>query len=154
MNTIQLLEALGKNKYTKKNFYGVFASDKLPKLVPRPSLIIINSSQSNMVGEHWTTIFLSENPSKNYYFDSFGMKPFLPSYQLFLKNNCNSYMKNVKRLQSSFSNVCGKYCLVFLLACCKGICMNTFLKQFSAVNFDKNDKKISKLYNQHFKHKR
>lgn len=151
MNTVQLLNALTKNKYTKKNFYGVFASDKLPKIVPKPSLIIVNNATSNEKGEHWTCFFLSKNSSKNYYFDSFGMKPFLQSYQLFLKNNCRSYMTNSKRLQSSFSNVCGEYCLVFLLACCRGLPMNAFLKQFSTSNFDQNDTKITKLYKQHYK---
>lgn len=153
MNTVQLLNALTKNKYTKKYFYGVFPSDKLPKIVPKPCLIIVNNSTSKEKGEHWTCFYMSENSSKNYYFDSFGMKPFMPSYQLFLKTNCKSYMKNVKRLQSSFSSVCGEYCLVFLLSCCKGLSMNAFLNQFSADNFDKNDMKISKLYKQHYKHR-
>lgn len=151
MNTVQLLNDLSKNKFTNKHFYGVFPSDKLPKFVDKPCLIIVNNATSKENGEHWTCFYLSKNVSKNYYFDSLGMKPYLPAYQLFLKNNCKSYMTNIKRLQSSFSNVCGEYCLVFLLFCSKNVSMSTFLKQFSSKNFDQNDKKIATLYKKHFK---
>lgn len=50
MNTVQLINYLAKNKYTKKNFYGVFASDKLPRKVKKPCLIIVNNSTSREPG--------------------------------------------------------------------------------------------------------
>lgn len=78
------------------------------------------------------------------------MKAFMPSYQLFLKNNCQSYKTNIKRLQSCFSNACGKYCLVFLLYCSKGVRLENFLKKFSDSNYEKNDKLIEELYKKNF----
>lgn len=127
MNTLEILNDLSANKFTKKNFYGVFPSDKLPIKVPKPCLIIVNNATSSEPGEHWTCFFLSER--SNIYFDSYGIKAFMPNYQLFLKNNCKSYKTNIKRLQGTFSMACAKYCLVFLLNCCQGIRMENFLNK-------------------------
>ena len=88
---------------------GVFARDELPNLNKerRPFALVLNTDPSSKPGQHWLALFgPKEGPIE--IFDSFGLHTssyglayLLPTYSLI-------------QLQSSFSALCGHYCIFFL----------------------------------------
>ena len=47
-----------------------------------------------------------------------------------MNNHCTDWTPNVKRLQSPLSNVCGHYCVAYLLLRCIAVPMRTFVNIF------------------------
>lgn len=148
MDTIQLTKAMLRNKYTKKYFRGVFPSDKLPKRVKRPALVIANTDPSSERGKHWIAFYIPNNGTSEY-FDSVGEKPGKEDFMKFLKRCGKSYLFNSKRLQGTFSSTCGNYCAMYLLYRAKRISKTKFMQLFNE-NFEKNDVKIMNLYKKNF----
>ena len=53
MNTLQIKRALEHNRFTKKNFCGVFAADKIPKSFDAfPCGFVANTDPSTEPGTH------------------------------------------------------------------------------------------------------
>lgn len=151
MNTIQLLVDMNKNKSVKKYFKGVFPSDKLPKKIKKPALIIANTDPSNRPGAHWVAFYLpKQGPAE--YFDSIGRSPELKEFLNFLKQNSKSFVYNKKRIQGMLSTTCGNFCGVYLYSRSNKIPFKKFLKIFSN-DFTVNDAKILELYQKIFKGK-
>ena len=63
MNSLQILEALQNDIYSKKFFKGVVAIDQLPKTIKKikSSAYVVNSEKSYEDGEHWFSIFWDKN---------------------------------------------------------------------------------------------
>ena len=57
---------------------------------------------------------------------------------------------NTKRLQGTFSTVCGSYCIYFLMMRCRGISFEDILSQFSFNDYYRNDSMVSLFMNKHF----
>lgn len=150
MNTLEIYKALSSQKCTKKIFRGVFALDKIPlKIMPRPSLLIINTDKSNKPGQHWIAIHI---PSRGYaeYFDSYGRPPMQNEFKTFLKRNTKKYRYNRIQLQSPTSDYCGMYACMFLLYKCCGKSLLNFTNNFASHDLWTNDAKISKCFTQVF----
>ena len=109
MNTLQLKRALEHNPSTKKIFGGVFAADELPKTFDTfPYGFVANTDPSTEPGTHWVAFYFPSR-DKGEFFDSYGYPPEhygLESYDI---ETWNKY-----KLQSSWSNVCGQYCIFYL----------------------------------------
>ena len=75
MNTRQILDLL-KNL---PGFLGVFASDQIPKIVPKKDLqcFVVNLDPSWKPGSHWVAACVRKEKRKNILeiFDSYGIKP-------------------------------------------------------------------------------
>ena len=75
MNTLQIKRALEHNKFTKKNFCGVFAADKIPKSFDTfPCGFVANRDPSTEPGTHWVAFYFS-SPENGEFFDSYGQPP-------------------------------------------------------------------------------
>lgn len=148
MDTIQLTKAMTQNRYTKKNFRGIFPSDRLPGKVKRPALIIANTDEASKPGQHWVAFYMPKRGPTEY-FDSIGRPPLLKNFQKFILKNGTNYKTNDQRLQGSFSTTCGNYCAVYLLHRAKKGSLKKFYQQFTN-NYEENDRKIVKMFQKGF----
>lgn len=108
---------LSKFPLSKNHFAGVFASDTLPD--PKQldlkcdTCFVINLDPSFKPGSHWVCVILKPSCAKNYYFDSYGIKPFIKSICSFLAGK--DFIYNNKRLQHPLSTTCGEWCIFFIM---------------------------------------
>lgn len=132
MNTIELHKILSSILKNEKCFAGVFPKDRI-KITKRNNFgIIINTDVSTGRGKHWVSFFVKNG--KGLYFDSFGLPPYDNDIKKFIFKICKkNYIYNKKRLQSLSSKTCGVYSMLFLIWCCKGKKMKSFLNLFSNI---------------------
>ena len=126
MNTLQLKRALERDTFTKKIFGGVFAADELPKTFDTfPYGFVANTDPSTEPGTHWVAFYFPSH-DKGEFFDSYGYPPEhygLESYDI---ETWNKY-----KLQSSWSNVCGQYCIFYLYHKSRGYSMSKIVNLFT-----------------------
>jgi hypothetical protein len=133
MDTVQIQCTLR----SVKSFIGVFPSDLLPShSIGRCGTIIINTDPHTESGSHWLAVRIEPRSSYAYYFDSYGIPPFLPSIQSFLRRNCTIYEYKSVQLQGITSTVCGKYCCLFALYVDRGYAPKQFAALFSPTSAD------------------
>lgn len=115
MNTSQLLCALHCDPLLSTTIQGVYATDQLPEYVHRGGFIA-NTDISSKSGRHWCAFYF-DGTGQSEFFDSYG-KPahyYNNTFVRCLHNNSIVQLYNSKKLQSNYSNVCGQYCLYFLI---------------------------------------
>ena len=108
MNTLQILCTLR----NVKSFLDVYASDLLPRSITKTCTVIVNADPHKKGGSHWLAVHFRLKSSYAYYFDSYGIVPFVPD---FVQQNSTTWDRNKRQLQSLTSDVCGKYCCLFAL---------------------------------------
>ena len=104
------------DRILKKNcalYRGVYASDELPTIIRRPSVIVANTEPASHQGEHWVCLYFDEE-GHGEFFDSFGM-PRKIVFKRYMDENCIAWTFNNKRMQSIVSKFCGHYCIWFCL---------------------------------------
>ena len=136
MNTLQLEQALKHNTFTKKIFVGVFAADELPTLNTFPSGFVANTDPSTEPGTHWVAFYFPSR-EKGEFFDSYGHPP---EHYGFKSYNIETW--NQHKLQSSWSNVCGQYCIFYLYHKSRGYSMSKIVNMFTD-NTAINDSKVA-----------
>lgn len=129
-----------------KCFIGVFASDKLPTVVPRPCCLIVNTDDSSKPGRHWVAIFINKEGYGDFCC-SYGMVPLEPFVD-FLNKNCIDWNYSSKRIQGA-GTTCGQYCVFFLFCRSRGASLQKFLSLFS-VNYAENDALVTTFINAKF----
>ena len=86
------------------------------------------------------------------YFDSYGLPPAILGLEAYMDRFLLDWIYNHKTIQSIFSNVCGHYCVYFILFCCHDISLHAILSVFT-LNLTENDRRVSdfirELYNKH-----
>ena len=131
MNGRQLMCVINCDPEMKQKVIGVFARDQLPgKSEDGPIGMIVNTDTRDKPGTHWLAIYLEKGVGE--FFDSCGRAPDYYSFDF-------NFKFNDKRLQSSTSNVCGQYCLYYLMQRCRNVPMQDIVNSFSdnyAVNDD------------------
>ncbi len=149
MNTIELINILFKDKFSRKLFCGVLPIDELENFKFRkPCSLIVNTDESSKPGEHWIALFITRNGSLEY-FDSYGIKPFKKEIYQFIKKHQMKLIYNKKIIQNSLSINCGKFCLLFVLLRSRGFTMKKIVKFF--VNKKYNDLLIRKIFSKYIK---
>lgn len=142
MNTSQLECVLNCDHYLKYLNKAVLAANQLPKLPLRqfPSAFIVNTDISSAEGEHWVAFYFDEHKNGEF-FDSYGQSPqsYNLSFSNFLVQNAQKYCYNDKKLQSNHSDVCGQYCIYFLLFKARG---NSMQQIVNSLLFDYNDQYV------------
>lgn len=151
MNSLEIEKIIRKDIVLSKTFLGIFASDQLNfKITKRPCSMIVNTDPSSLPGTHWIAIYF-DNHGDVKYFDSYGRKPFLKQFDVFLKLNARKKDTNPLRLQSDDSYVCGMYCIYFLYLCVRHRSMKQILNKFTSKNVVYNDRIVCKFMYDRFR---
>ena len=115
---------------TASVFGGVVPKDGLPKTIDAlPTAFVCNTDDGDEPGEHWIALYLSSD-GRGEYFCSYGLSPLHAAFSTFLNKHCSEWTHNSKRLQSPLSNVCGQYCVAYIMFRCNGSPMRTFVNAF------------------------
>jgi len=110
----------------KYDFQGVYSIDSLPS---KPKLLVCNTDPSTKPGQHWISIYVSED-GRGEYFDSFGRMP-TEHFVDYLNEHCRNWIYNKKQLQSIVSTFCGYYCCMYCMYRCRGFDLNKVVNFFS-----------------------
>jgi hypothetical protein len=102
------------NELFGSKFYGVFPSDKIPKLNFHKKYCILNLDKSNQPGSHWIACVLDGNDDI-YIFDTYdrSIKKILPIIYKVKHHRILSGNKSV--LQKIDGEDCGQRCIAWLL---------------------------------------
>jgi hypothetical protein len=148
MNSQQLFSCLNRGKITYQDFRGVSPRDMLLKqskvLHGKNNSYVCNMAVKTDSGEHWVAIFISPQ-GEGEYFDSFGLHP-ITTFCTFLNDNCKSWVRN-NIVQSTFSMVCGQYCVYFLHQRSNCESMRDILSMLKSVD---SDSIVNTFVNKHF----
>ena len=118
-----------------KNFKGCFSKDQI-KLIGNNKSIIINLQDSNQPGSHW--IALKRVKNIIFLFDSFGVE-YIP-IDIFKVYKNYKIIANIYQIQDISSNLCGMFCVLFILYDIKSKNdSNKFLTLFNSNDFLKNE---------------
>lgn len=145
MNTFQLENLATSCPEIGPKFLGVFPSDQLPNVVPRPSSLIANLDSSQQEGSHWVSLYFPIHGQAEY-MDSYGMTASAPFRNLLGP----VYRTNTVFIQSPFTAVCGQYCLYFLLQRNRLPSMDDVLAVFDRDNHLYNDVLVNRFVENHF----
>lgn len=140
MNSLEILKLL---VHLPDHTIGVYPSDKIPKKWTIPSALVFNTDDSKRPGSHWISVYVDQN-QRGWYFDSYGIPPFIPSHINRMRKNCKTLRWNTTQLQSEASKVCGHYCIMFLYYMSIGLGLKQFLEIFSS-DCEKNDKIVEEF---------
>ena len=145
MNSLQLERALERNPFTKRTFRGVFAADELPDLDTFPCGFVANTDPRTEPGTHWVAFYFPSR-DKGEFFDSYGYPPeyYGEPFTAYNVETINSH-----KLQSSWSEVCGHYCIFYLYYRSRRHSMSKIVNMFSS-NTTINDCKVSCYVKKHF----
>jgi len=133
MNALQILC----NLRDVKTFLGVFPSDLLPRTITQTGRIIVNCDPHTEGGSHWLAINFQPKSCSGFYFDSHGLRPYIPSIRSLLKRTCPVWNFNAVQLQGLTSSVCGHYCCVFALYLDKRYSPKQFISLFDPRTADR-----------------
>ena len=109
MDTLQIARLLAMDTRIRSIFRGVVPKDVLPT--------------------HWIALYLDVD-GRGDYFCSYGLQPCHTAFRTFMNEHCSEWTHNSKRHQSHLTNVCGQYCVAYLLLSCNGFPMTTFINIF------------------------
>ena len=139
MNMLQIERLLQNEKIFKK----VCAFDQLEKPV-FPSAYVINSDPSNEPGKHWIAVYFDKR-GLGEYFDSYGLAPAFVGLESYMDTYfLADWIYNRKTLQALFSNVCGHYCVYYILFRCRRVPLHAIVSDFTS-NLTENDHSISRF---------
>ena len=85
MNTLEINTLLKKHPHSRPVFKGVYARNRLPRLLNVPSALVGNTDPDRRMGQHWVAIYIVAN-SKGEYYDPTGRPPFFRAYVNFMNN--------------------------------------------------------------------
>lgn len=151
MDGLTLERVIRKDPHASRIFEGVFASDTLPhRLKSRPALLIVNSDPISKPGTHWLAISIDAE-GRGEFFDSYGLKPYIPGHRRFLNRMCKSWKYNNFDLQALRSTVCGQYCVMYLLFKAHGYTLHDFVTQFFSDDCNNNDRVVANMFKRYSK---
>lgn len=94
-----------------------------------PYAVIANCDSKHEAGSHWISFFVL-SPTSYEFYDSYGYT--LDKYTKNQRPAGKLVAENCVSLQDANSDLCGGYCLHFLLHRCKGVTYGNYLRQFSS----------------------
>ena len=102
--------------------------------------VISNTDTSGGPGKHWVVLYFPEQ-GPHEFFDSLGNSPnyYGVGFEKFLDKK---YLMCTTQLQQTTSNVCGLYCVYYVLKRCQGNTMRDIVKEFNVLNKNENDRFI------------
>lgn len=128
-------------------YKGTFSLNNHPTIQNYPSCFVVNTQTSNLSGQHWFAIWVSNNRNGEV-FDSYGVIPPTRT-QLWMNTHCNIWTFNKTLYQNLFSDLCGAYCIYFIVNRLYKNSMKDVLKPLdNAKNPDEVVKNFLKTYKQ------
>ena len=111
MDEQQIFNIVSKCKHLKYKFSGIYAADNFPVDFSKNTFIIVNTSNSDSVGEHWILLAKQNSDEAIYYADPFGFptETYKNLYKRIKYYACVNVMTH--QLQSINSQFCGLYCI-------------------------------------------
>lgn len=153
MNGLEIEALMTRDKHVAPFFVGVYAADTLPRRLHKtPALLICNTDPISKPGRHWVAFHIDKNRVGEYW-DSYGMPPIVPQHRQFLNRLCRKWSYNNKECQAIDSQVCGEYCVLYLVHKAHGYSLGTFVKKLFTTDPHKNDNTVRKLFHRMFAHK-
>ena len=104
-----------KHFHSRPVFKGVYARNRLPRLLNVPSALVGNTDPDHRMGQHWVAIYIDAN-SRGEYYDPTGRPPHESAYVNFINKHCLHWT----RVQEEGSTVCGHYGIFYLIHRCAG----------------------------------
>ena len=143
MNSLEIEKVLKENNWNRFKFLGCFAADVLPTNLNNqvPVCFIANVDQSSENGSHWVAFCIPKIDHLEY-FCPLGISFYhWPIFVNYIRNimNFESIVMNRKRIQSINSNLCGVFCIEFLVKRDKGISFAIIVNSYSTTNYLCND---------------
>jgi hypothetical protein len=139
LTAIQIITLLKRIPSTKKVFKGICARNVTTrppqKIKTLPSAYIHNTGYL-LEGIHWVLIIYAENCT--FFIDTFGRPPKSVFLEASVKRSFTPVLYNTKPLQSRRSQVCGHYCIYFLVHLLQNRSITEINKKFTK-NHRKND---------------
>ena len=130
MDTMQIARLLAMDPRTRSIFRGVVPKDGLPTTIDAlPAAFVCNTDDGDEPGEHCIALNLDADGQGDYVC-SYGLPPRHAAFRTFMNEHCSEWTHNTRRLQSPLSNVCGQYCVAYVLLRCNGLRLITFVNIF------------------------
>ena len=149
LSTSQLDLFLSTCKITRPHFSGVFPCDQHPTIFRRPCSFIWNTAPSDDSGEHWVALWVDDR-NFGYFMDSSGADP-QSEFREFFTKNCVKWKKVFDSpVQGLLSDVCGFYCIYFLIRKAMKQSNKKIRAPFSR-NLANNDRLVEKWVKNHLK---
>jgi hypothetical protein len=145
MNSLQIVNVLTNDIFSKKFFKKVYAIDQIPNdnKKYKNAAFIINTDKKTGKGEHWLAVFYDKN-NNSQFFDSLGFGPEFYGLSEFLLKTSKNSITNKFGVQSFLSEYCGFYSILFIMIRSRNISFQKFLEFFNEDTI-KNDLKIENL---------
>ena len=121
---------------------GVFPSDKLSIVDTYPSAMIANTDPHDQPGTHWIAMYFV-SPQESEFFDSYGFPPESYGMDGYVLSETTYY--NDKPMQGLTSDVCGDYCLFYLLHRARNIDLTTIQNKFLRYDSQWNDSQVAQF---------
>jgi len=125
MDTTQIDDAMSRDACLRKTYGGTWSIDNFPAWSSDPCCYIINLSPSWHRGSHWTAVYRDKHRCE--YFCSYGSRAPKEIRRLMGRN----YSESGVQLQTINSDLCGQYCILYIMCRCRGGSLNDFLDCFS-----------------------
>ena len=105
---------------------------------------------SSKPGSHWVAFYFTKD-QKGEFFDSYGEAPggYARNFITFLELNSKEWTSNKKQLQGMNSNVCGQYCIYYVVKMCRGNSLYSIVQPF-VKNKQINDAFIDEFVTKYF----
>lgn len=131
MNSSQIHTILSRDPVSARYFEGVFPSDKIPTIRKFPCALVLNTDKHDEKGTHWLAVYIQDKRTIEF-FDSFGLPPEVYGEDItrFIKRYYRIQCNKIP-VQSVTSNVCGQYCIYFIVKRCQGLCMKSIIHLLS-----------------------
>lgn len=130
-------------KYLKIDKYKIISKDELKKDI-NINNYVINLSNSNEQGTHWTSLKLDHLNKKAYYFDSYGV-----IYPEIVNKVFKDYtiIYNKTQIQDIDAKSCGWFCILFLyMMYHNNNKLSQFIRMFNKKELIKNNKILEKHF--------
>ena len=135
-----------------KLFDGVFSFDKIPQRLKLHHFIICNTDISTGEGKHWFCLY-KEDKNTIECFDSLGLATELKKSNLL--NACRftsvGQLKiNCTQVQSSSTDTCGKFCLMFIIERLHNpdMTFDDLMNEIFTDNCAENERNVEKFFNE------
>ena len=135
MNRLELEHILGRYPVT------VCAADQIT--IKKGQFVIANTDNSSGKGKHWVAFYFNAYGPDDY-FDSLGKLPEYYGFQHVLQRR---YWMNCDQIQDSKSDVCGLYCVYYVVNRYAGKTMKDMVEPFDINKRTMNDKCVVDFVN-------